>query len=59
MRYRVVCDGFDSGWGSSSAVNIHGLTTPGVKTATVMVSNNPDDPDKGSIASAEFTFFKL
>jgi len=54
-----VCDGFDSGWGSSSAVNIHGLTTPGVKTATVMVSNNPDDPDKGSIASAEFTFFKL
>jgi len=59
LRYRVVCDDFDSGWGSSSAVNIHGLTTPGVKTATVMVSNNPDDPDKGSIASAEFTFFKL
>lgn len=59
LRYRVVCDDFDSGWGSSSAVNIHGLTTPGVKTATVMVSNNPDDPDKGSIASGEFTFFKL
>ncbi len=59
LRYRVVCDGFDSGWGTSNTILITGLNTTGIKTAQVYVSNYPDDPDKGSIAMEEFMFFKL
>lgn len=59
LRYRVVCDDFDSGWGTSSTILITGLNTAGIKTAQVYVSNYPNDPGKGGVASEEFTFFKL
>jgi hypothetical protein len=59
LRYRVVCDDFDSGWDTLNTILITGLNTAGIKTAQVYVSNYPDDSGKGSVASAEFTFFKL
>lgn len=59
LRYRVTCDGFDSGWTDSNTISISALTIPGVKTATVMVSNNPINPDQGAIAEDSIRFFKI
>ena len=59
LRYRVTCDGFDSGWTDSDTIVINNLTTSGVKIATVLVSNNPLEPDKGAIAEDSIRFFKL
>jgi len=59
LRYRVICDGFDSGWTDSDTIVINNLTTSGVKIATVLVSNNPLEPDKGAIAEDSIRFFKL
>lgn len=59
LRYRVTCDGFDSGWTDSDTIVINNLTTSGVKIATVLVSNNPINPDQGAIAEDSIRFFKL
>lgn len=59
LRYRVVCGSFDSRWLSTNQITIMGLSTPGAKTATVMVSDNPTNPDGGNIAQGSFTFFKI
>lgn len=59
LRYRVLCGSFDSGWSPASQITITGLTSPGAKTATVMVSDNPANPDTGNIARGMFTFFKV
>jgi len=59
LRYRVICDGFDSGWTDSDTIVINNLTTSGMKIATVLVSNNPLEPDKGAIAEDSIRFFKL
>ncbi len=59
LRYRVTCDSYDSGWSSSNILTVTGLSVPGAKTATVMVSDNPNAPDSGNIAQIAFTFFKI
>lgn len=58
LRYRVICDDFDSGWLPTDKITITGLSENGIKKATVMVSNNPYTPEKGVIAKDEFKFFK-
>ncbi|NLB88076.1 MAG: fibronectin type III domain-containing protein [Syntrophomonadaceae bacterium] len=59
LRYRVICGEFDSGWQESNIITITKLYESGVKTATILVSNNPIEPDKGAIAEDEFKFFCL
>lgn len=59
LRYRAVCGSFDSGWLSTNQITITGLSAPGPKTAAVMVSDNPTNPDGGNIAQSTFTFFKI
>lgn len=59
LRYRVICGEFDSEWQESNIITITQLYEPGVKTATILVSNNPIDPDNGAIAEDELSFFSL
>jgi len=59
LRYRVECNGYDSGWVNNSTLTITGLTTTGAKTATVKVSDNPTSPDNGNISQESLTFFKI
>lgn len=59
LRYRVICGEFDSGWQESNIITITQLYDSGVKTATILVSNNPIDPDNGAVAEGEFRFFCL
>ncbi len=58
LRYRAICDGFDSGWSSSNTIALTGLTS-GPKTATIRVSDNPTTPDNGNVSHESFTFFKI
>lgn len=58
MRYRVICEDFDSGWVPNDRITITGLHQKGLKKAQVMVSNNPNNPEDGVIAKDEFKFFK-
>lgn len=58
LRYRVNCDGYDSGWVSNNNVTITGLST-GSKTATIKVSDNPSEPDSGNVSQTTYTFFKI
>ncbi len=58
LRYRAICDGFDSGWVSGNSITITGLSS-GAKTATIKVSDNPTSPDSGNISQDSFTFFKI
>lgn len=58
MRYRVICEDFDSGWVPEDSITITGLNQEGLKKALVMVSNNPNNPEDGVIAKDEFKFFK-
>ncbi|NLB88077.1 MAG: hypothetical protein GX790_02450 [Syntrophomonadaceae bacterium] len=58
MRYRVICEDFDSGWVPEDNITITGLHQEGLKKALVMVSNNPNNPEDGVIAKDEFKFFK-
>lgn len=59
LVYRVICDEFDSGWTSNNLITITGLTRNGTKKATVIVSNNPAEPENGATVKDEFTFFKV
>lgn len=58
MRYRVICEDFDSGWVPEDSITITGIHQEGLKKALVMVSNNPNNPEDGVIAKDEFKFFK-
>lgn len=57
--YRVTCGDFDSQWCSENMVTINGLKKPGPYTATVKLSDNLKEPDKGTIEETAYTFFKL
>ena len=58
LVYRVMCDSFDSGWRESNLITITGIIEDGLKKVTVMVSNNPTDPERGATVKDTFTFFK-
>lgn len=58
LVYRVICDNFDSGWTSSNLITINGLIKDGTKKVTIIISNNPNDPENGATVKGQFTFFK-
>jgi len=59
LVYKVTCDRYNSGWLTRNNVTITKLWKPGAYTATVIISDNPNDPNNGKIKETSYTFFKL